>query len=77
MKTIRRNARVQIEKIFEAGYDGKCLCLANNFKGMETDIDWIKGQYESNKRARMTTDGFGKYTVTIHSNCWFEFFATV
>lgn len=82
MKTVRKNAKKQLEKIFTTANNIKVYSLNNNFSGeiledgIMSPIDWLKKEYNFFS-AKLINNENGTFTLGLHSNLWYQFEATV
>lgn len=72
MKTIRRNSK-QLNNIWHNAINGKLYTLDNCFIGENCNCELIKKEYEDFNFAKLWEGEPGKYTVHIHSNCFYHF----
>lgn len=70
---IGRNRKKLIEAIFGAARDVKCFCLENGFSGEAVDIAWVKKEFDQFNFAKLRKTGECRYSLRVHSNCWYEF----
>lgn len=76
---IRHNQKDKAEAIFSHASNIKAYTLENGFTGKPANkLDcegnsWLMRNWLMFNFARLTKDGDNKFTLHIHSNCWYEF----
>lgn len=76
---IRRNQQAKAEAIFNNAKNIKVYTLENCFTArLANKLDyegknWLMRDWLMFSFARLTQYGDGKFTLRIHSNCWYEF----
>ena len=74
IQTVRRNGK-QYRQALETAHDCKVYTLGNYFIGEDCNplalVRYMRP--DALVQGKLTTDGDGRYTLHVHSNCWFEF----
>lgn len=76
MKTIRRNAKRQIDAIFNGALTCKVYTLENSFTGVDCPPGVARQNYEQFD-GKLWADGDGTFIVHIHSNLYYRLRAAV
>jgi NADH:ubiquinone oxidoreductase subunit E len=75
-KSIGRNATRKIAAIEALIEAKKLVChvysLDNSFIATECDPEFAWSRWVARDYAQLLVDERGKYTIQIHSNCWYE-----
>ena len=72
MKTISRSATRQIAALQQQLTACRVFTLENYFHGKPVDPAFAWKALAANRSARLTDNENGTYTVSVHSNCWYE-----
>ena len=72
MRTIPRNHKAKIAQLKATLTNCKVYTLENYFHGKDVDPKYAWEQLDKFYAAKLTDNGNGKYTVHLHSNCWYE-----
>ena len=71
MRTIARNATRQIAALKTTLTVCRVYTLENYFAGAEVEPSCAWNALER-RGGKLTDHGDGRYTVQVHSNCWYE-----
>lgn len=72
MKTVSRSATRRIEALKEQLTECQVYTLENYFTGTAVEPRYAWEALARSPRARLTDREDGRYTVSVHSNCWYE-----
>jgi hypothetical protein len=72
MKTISRNSK-KLTAIFDNARNCRVYTLDNGFIGKDCTNGAAEAAYQQFSKAKLREVAAGTYTVTVHSNLWFEF----
>lgn len=74
MKTIRRNATKKIAAIAKATLATRLHELGGNFAATPVPVEAAMTNLAAFDFAKLTDDGNGRYTVSVHSNKWYRLY---
>lgn len=74
MKTVARNRKALLAKVFAPSTRCLCYSLAGGFSGVECPSSSPRTAWEATPRSRLIEHTKDRYTLHCHSNLWYQLF---